>query len=209
MISNPFDRVPFKEAAWAEGFCSGLASVSSPSPSAEINEQDFDAFNIGVASGNEIAVNGISFDFPCVAAIEGSPGHTVGLAVDGAHVLHAGWEAKHLAGLAGSFASLLVVLITVGASATHALPASSVLPDLGQVMTDRLVAIGVGSLEFFAGVNLDLSSEDCTMSMSPLCLSIDQAKDMAIEDAGPDGWLVVSWRTDQSGSFRVVASDPD
>jgi len=44
------------------------------------------------------------------------------------------------------------------------------------------------------------------MSMSPLYLTLEQARDAAIEAAGPDGWLVVSWRTDQSNSFRIVTS---
>ena len=206
MISNPFESVPFKEAAWAEGFCKGLAAISSPSPSESISEEDFDAFNDGVAIGADASANGIPFDLPCVAALEGSPGHGLGLAVDGAHILHSGWEARHLAALSGAFAGLLVVIISIGTSAHHSMPAGQVLPGLGQEITDKLVSFGAGSLEFFSGVNLDLSSEDCTMSMSPLFLSLDQARAAAIEAAGPDGWLVVSWRTDQSNSFRIVTS---
>ena len=83
---------------------------------------------------------------------------------------------------------------------------NQVLPQLGQDMTEKLTSFGAGSLELFSGVNLDLSSEDCTMSMSPLFVSLDQARDTAVEAAGIDGWLVVSWRTDQSNSFRIVTS---
>jgi hypothetical protein len=206
MISNPYETIPYKEAAWAEGFCKGLAAMSSPEPSDAISEEDYDAFNEGVAVGADISANGIPFDSPCVAALEGAPGHGAGLAVDGAHLVHAGWEARHLAGLAGSFASLLLIIISVGCSANHELPPGDVLPGLGQEITDKLVSYGAGSLEFFSGVNLDLTSEDCTMSMSPLYLTLEQARDAAIEAAGPDGWLVVSWRTDQSNSFRIVTS---
>ncbi|MBB4005183.1 MAG: hypothetical protein V7704_09740 [Aurantimonas endophytica] len=206
MIRNPFEAVPFKEAAWAEGFCNGLAAITSPVPSDSISEEDFDAFNDGVAVGADVAENGIAFDSPCVAALEGSPGHGVALAIDGAHLLHAGWHARHLAGLAGAFAGLLVVIVSVGTSAHHSLPAEQVLPGLGDEITATLEALGTGSLEFFSGVNLDLSSEDCTMSMSPLFMSLEQAQASAEEAAGPDGWIVVSWRTDQSNSFRIVSS---
>lgn len=208
MISNPFDFVPFKEAAWAEGFCKALAAISSPSPSESISEEDFDAFNMGVATGADTFVNGIPFDAPCVAALEGSPGHGVGLAVDGAHLLHSGWEAIHLAKFAGAFASVLLVIVSIGTSAHVSLPANQVLPELGQNITNKLVSLGAGSLEFFAGVSLDLSSEDCTMLMSPLFLSLSAAEKAAMYAGRPDGWLVVSWRTDQSNSFRIVATNP-
>ena len=132
MINNPFDAIPFKEAAWAEGFCKGLAAMASPSPSESISSEDFDAFNDGVATGADAAANGISFDSPCVAALEGSPGHGVGLAIDGAHILHSAWEARHLAGLSAAFAGLLVAVISIGTSAHHSLPADQVLPQLGQ-----------------------------------------------------------------------------
>lgn len=103
-----------------------------------------------MATGADAAADGIPFDLPCVAALEGSPGHGVGLAVDGAHLLHAGWEAG-LLHLAGAFAGLLVVDISIGTSANHELPANQVLPGLGQDMTDRLSSFGAGSLEFFSG----------------------------------------------------------
>jgi hypothetical protein len=205
MISNPYEAIPYKEQAWAEGFCKGLAAIVSPTPSDSIYSEDYDAFNDGVATGADIAVNGIPFDSPCVAALEGSPGHTVGLLIDGAHILHSAWEA-YLGIIAGAFAGLLVVVVSVGASAHYALPAGQILPQLGQEITEILASFGVGSLEFFAGVTLDLSSEDCTMLMSPLFLSLDQARDTAIASAGSDGWLVISWRTDQSNSFRIVTS---
>ena len=206
MIGNPFEGIPFKDAAWAEGFCKGLAALTSPNPSASISSEDFDAFNDGVATGADAAANGIPFDSPCVAALEGSPGHGVGLTIDGIHILHSGWEARHLTHLSAAFAGLLVAVISIGTSAHHSLPADMVLPRLGQEITEKLASFGAGSLELFSGVNLDLSSEDCTMSMSPLFLSLDQARDTAIEAAGSDGWLVVSWRTDQSNSFRIVTS---
>jgi hypothetical protein len=149
MISNPFAAVPFKEQAWSEGFCQALAALASPTPGETIAEEDFDAFNAGVAAGEEATVNGIPFDAPCVPAQEGAPGHGVGLAIDGAHLLHAAWEARHLARVAASLTALLAVVavvVTVGASAQHAQPANEVLPGLGQQITERLLGFGAGSL---------------------------------------------------------------
>lgn len=54
----------------------------------------------------------------------------------------------------------------------RSLPADQVLPQLGQDISVKLASFGAESLELSSGVNLDLSSEDCTMPMSPLFLSL-------------------------------------
>src|ERR1700756_198016 len=119
MIHNPYAAVPYKEAAWSEGFCKGLAAMVSPAPGDSIAEADVDAFNEGVAAGSDAAANGIALDSPCVAALEGDPGRDVAFAVDAAHLLHAGWEARHLATLAGALTSLLIVVIELGTAGAH------------------------------------------------------------------------------------------
>lgn len=208
MLSNPFAFIPFKEQAWAEGFLKGLASVSSPAPGDTISEVDFDAFNEGVSTGADVAVNGTPFDVPCVAAQEGAPAHTAGLLVDFGHVAHGVFHAasvRTLAAAAGGFAAILVAIVTLGSSATHALPPDEVLPGLGEEFTGTLISLGAGSLEFFAGVSLDTLSPDCTMLMSPVFLTLEQAQQAASAAGRPEGWLVVSWRTDQSNSFRIAA----
>lgn len=206
MLSNPYETIPYKESSWAEGFCKGLAAIASPAPSEAIAEEDYDAFNEGIATGSDICLNGISFDQPCVAALEGSPAHYPVLAIDGADILHAAWEARHLAGLAGAFASLIEVIVSVGCSANHELPPEQVLPSLGNEITQKIHGYGATSLEFFCGVSLNPLSADCTMQMSPLFLTLEQARAAAISVGAPEGWLVVSWRTDQSNSFRIVTS---
>lgn len=207
MIANPYDTIPFKEAAWAEGFCKGIASVVAPAPSDSVAEEDFDAFNDGVATGADAASNGIALDMSCVAAQEGSPGHDATMVFEGLDWLHGAWEARHLVKLGGIFAASVLTVILVAVSAKNALPAEQVLPGYGNAVTDKLTALGAGSMEIFCGVDLDILSEDCTMFMSALFLSMEQARDAAVANARADGWIVVSWRTDQSNSFRIVTSN--
>lgn len=207
MLANPYESIPYKESAWAEGFCKGLSSLSSPVPSDQISEEDWDAFNDGVAAGADMVLNGVAADAPCIAALEGSPGHIPGMVVDGVHLLHSGWEVVNTGKLFAGVGGLLMVVVSLVLSAHHALPAEQVLPQLGDEIAAKLASYGAGSLELFCGVTLDLSSEDCTMWLTPLYLSLDQARDAAIGAAGEGGWLVVSWRTDQSNSFRIVTSD--
>jgi len=78
-----------------------------------------------------------------------------------------------------------------------------VLPNLGQPLIDSLAAFGVGSLEMFCGAASDASQEGCEIRLTSLFKSSAQARDAAIAIGRPQ-WVVVSWRTDACGSFRVV-----
>jgi hypothetical protein len=57
----------------------------------------------------------------------------------------------------------------------------------------------------FCGAGLDPGAADCEMCLTPLFTSLAQARDAAIAMKRPD-WVVVSWRTDQSRSLKVVDS---
>jgi hypothetical protein len=202
MITNPFAQVPFKEAAWAEGFTKGLAAISSPEPSESISPEDADAFNEGVSAGADAASSGIPFPTPCMAALEGS--HHETMVFTGIEVAHSVWELRHLTTLAAGFAGIVVALIELAVTLpVHLLPPEQVLPSTAQSLIDKLAGFGVDSMEFFVGVGLDTGSQDCEMLASPLFITQDQARQAAIDMARPE-WIVVSWRTDQSNSFRFV-----
>jgi hypothetical protein len=87
----------------------------------------------------------------------------------------------------------------------HTLPPENVLPSLGQPMIDWLASFGLDSMELFCGAGLDPEATDCEICLSLLFNSEDQARQAAI-GMHRSKWVVVSWRTDQSGSFRVVDS---
>ena len=202
MLENPYARVPFKEAAWTDGFTKAIAAISSPEPSESIAQEDLDAFNDGVGAGVQAASTGIEFPTPCIAALEGS--HHETLVITGVEVAHSIWELRHLKTLAAGMAGLVVAVIELACSLpVHLLPADQVLPATAQALIDKLAEFGVSSMEFYCGVGLDTASTDCEMFASPLFISVEQARDAAVA-MERESWIVVSWRTDQSNSFRVV-----
>ena len=137
MLENPFAQVPFKEAAWAEGFTKAIAAISSPEPSESIAEEDLDAFNGGVNAGVQAASDGIEFPTPCIAALEES--HHETLVITGAEVAHSLWELRHLKTVAGGIAGLVVAVIELACSLpVHLLPADQVLPARAQSLIDKL-----------------------------------------------------------------------
>jgi hypothetical protein len=209
MLDNPFLPAPSMAAAWSEGFRKGLAAISSPEPGEDVGPDDIDAFNQGVAAGVESASQGMELGDPCIpASEEHGPLHGPGMAINGAEIAHGVWEIAHLRHLAAGVAGILVALIELAVTLpVHTLPPEDVLPGLGQPMVDALVAIGIDSMELFCGAGLDPTAADCEIQLSRLFVTSEQARDAAIA-MNRFQWVVVSWRTDQSNSFRVVDSGP-
>jgi hypothetical protein len=207
MLENPFLPTPTQANAWAEGFTKGFAARSSPAPSEEVSLGDIDAFNQGVEAGVTGSCYGIDFGDPCIAgAEEPGPAHVPGMMINAVEIVHGLWEARHLASLAAGIAGIVVAFIELAITLpVNTLPPEDVLPGLGQPIIDRLAAFGFDSVELFCGAGLDPKATDCEICLSPLFNTEDQARQAAI-DMHRSKWVVVSWRTDQSASFRVTDS---
>ena len=207
MLQNPFLPAPSQAKAWAEGFTKGFVSNSSPEPGEDVGPDDVDAFNQGVAAGLDSVNDGLDLDNPCVPALEEEgPGHSVGMAINAAEIAHGVWEARHLATLAGGLAGILLAFVELACTLpVHVLPPSQVLPPLLQSLIDMLASYGFDSVELFCGAGLDATAAGCEIRLTPLFISLDQARQAAIDMNRPQ-WIVVSWRTDQSNSFKVVDS---
>lgn len=206
MISNPHLLEPTAAAAWAEGFTKGFFATSSPEPSANVSQSDLVAFGEGVAVGSDAAVSGIETSVTCVPAAEESPLEVPILIFDGFDIavdIKHSWSATRL-GFALS--SIIVALVELAVSLpVHVMEPDQVLPGLGQEAIDSLAAYGLSSIELFCGVGSDPSAFDCELQLTRLFSRQDQAR-AAAEAMGRPAWFVVSWRTDQSNSFRVVES---
>ena len=204
MITNPYLPAPSAAHAWSEGFVKGLAGPQySTEPPPTVAESDAQAFADGVLAGQQAAIDGLGLTNPCVpAGDEGSEaGHYNSLGeIVFAGVYEIGWKRKLLPGLAG----LAVAFIELACSLpSRTLPPEQVLPNIGQTLVDTLAAFGLDSLEFFCGAGLDPTQADCEIKLSPLFVSLDQARQAAADMARGE-WVVASWRTDQSRSFRIV-----
>jgi hypothetical protein len=204
-IQNPFLPMPTAAKAWAEGFTKGFLATSSPEPSENVAAEDVDAFNQGVATGEQSAREGISLGDPCIPALEEhGPLHVPGMALNGVEIAHGAWELRHFATLAGGVAGIVLALVELSCTLpVHTLPPEQVLPRLGQPIMGTLSAYGLNSMELFCGARLDAAAEDCEIRVTPLFPSLGQARENAVAMARNE-WVVVSWRTDQCGSFRVV-----
>jgi hypothetical protein len=207
VLNNPFLPMPSAASAWSEGFIKGLAAISSPEPGDDIGLEDIDAFNQGVAAGEESTRTGIDLGGNCIpASEEHGPLHGTEVTIGAGHILHGVWEGRHLAKLAAGMAGIVAGLVELAiALPVHTLPPEQVLPEIAQPMIDALVSFGVESMELFIGAGLDPTeaAADCEIRVTPIFVSFDQAREAAVA-MNRFQWVVASWRTDQSNSFRVV-----
>ncbi len=203
LIQNPFLPAPSQARAWSQGFAQALTAKASPSPTDAVGPDDVGAFNQGVQAGLACQDSGIDVGLTCVAAGESSDAEELGLALHGFEA--AGSLAIELAkrafvGALGEALFSVAQLIAFGAKGTQ--PPELVLPKIGQGIVDQLAEAGAGSLQLFLGVGIDPGSEGCEFKLSPLFLSVDQARS-AVKAIGRASWIIVSWRTDASGSFAM------
>ncbi|NJM76866.1 MAG: hypothetical protein HC852_15120 [Acaryochloridaceae cyanobacterium RU_4_10] len=206
MSINPFLPSPDLAKAWSEGFLKGFIGKSSIEASDSITVDSIDAFNTGVLTGEEASANGLELTGSCIIAPdEHGLGHVVGMAINGLEIVHGVWELARVE-LAAGFLGIAVALFELAATLPHHVEDPElVLPRIGRELPEILDAYGLPSMELFWGVGLDALATDCEILLSPLFKSFDQAREAAITMERPI-WLVASWRTDQSNSFRVVDS---
>lgn len=208
MIMNPYLPSPSAATAWAQGFVRGFVGPEySTEPLVNISTDDASAYADGVIAGQQGAMDGLVFSDLCVSAREphgflAEPSHVI----NGLEIVHGTWEALHLSRLAAGLTGIAVSLIELACTLpVHMLPPEQVLPNLGQPIVETLSAYGVESLELFCAAGLDVTSHDCEILLSPMYKSLEQARRAAMA-MGRDQWVVASWRTDASNSFRITQS---
>ena len=203
LIQNPFLPAPSQARAWSEGFAQALTSTASPSPGDNVGPGDVDAFNQGVQAGLACQDSGIDVGLTCVAAGESSDAEELGLAL---HGLEAGGslviELAKGAFIGALGEALFSVSLLIALEAKGTQPPELVLPKIGQWIVDQLAQAGAGSLQLFLGVGVDPGAQDCEFKLTPLFLSIDQARS-AVKAIGRASWIIVSWRSDASGSYML------
>ncbi len=201
-ISNPYLPSPSRADAWAEGFTKGFLSLESPQPGENVSADDYDAFNEGVSAGLSSADQGIVFGDACIAFGTEHDDTTTYIKWTGKTVLNG--SKFFLKKVASGVAGLVVTFIEIS---LHTSPpveiAETVLPALGQSVSDKLLSYGLDSIELFCGVGVDYESTGCEVLLTPLYVSAERARSAVSSFNRPESF-VVSWRTDQSNSFRVV-----
>ena len=214
MIENPFltpPQVPSgKSESWSMGFAFGFQGpAESTMTPADIDPPDADAFDIGVLAGQDAAINGVPLANTCVD-----------LNSEGPSVPHLGAEGgiegtvllwgivKHGIALSILDGVLLVVNLSI-ALETFSDDPDAALEGAASALQNRLAALGItSSMELFIGGAHDPSAFGCELMLTSIFRTQDAAV-AAAQALGRPKWLVVSWRTDQSGGVRLTASDSD
>lgn len=217
MIENPFLRPPQVESpqsrSWGFGFAFGFQgpAFSSMTP-ADIQPEDPDAFQQGVLAGQDAAANGLRLDSTCVDLnAEGGIGpHLVLEIPEGAswiaELVHAFTNAAWAGAVGGTV--LLAINLSI-ALETFTDEPDQRLAQAASALQDQLQRMGFDqSMELFIGGGVDTTVTGCEMQLT----AIHRDQDSAVAEAtgmGRPHWVVVSWRTDQSGGATVVANSPD
>jgi hypothetical protein len=208
MLVNPFLTPPQIESpqsrGWAMGFAFGFQGPEeSTMTPATINPEDADAFDQGVLVGQDAAINGLSLATPCVDLNAEGPS-VPHLAVEGAE----GGIALYTLvahGIAGAVTEGVVLLVTLSiALETFFDDPDDALAQRAAALKGRLEEMGFEApMELFIGGAVDKAQPGCELMLTPIFRS-EQAATEAARSTGRPQWLVVSWRTDQSGGVKVL-----
>jgi hypothetical protein len=199
MITNPFIPSPPQASAWSEGFLKGFSASGSLDASDSVDADSIEAFNQGVAAGEQSGANGIEPDDACVSASEDHDNDEPLLGFDAVDI-----GLGFAKSVAHGMSSLFVAMVELAVNLPHrAQDPEQVLPGVGESFSSALAAMGLGSMELFAGAGVDPLASECEIKLTSIFKSQDQARAATI-GLGREPWIVARWRTDQSNSFTVV-----
>jgi hypothetical protein len=212
-FQNPFLIPPQVESpqsrSWGFGFAFGFQGPEqSTMTPADIQPEDPDAFDRGVLAGQDAAINGLSLPQPCVDLnAEGGVGLHLVLEVPDAVLWIADLKEAGTLLAAGSIAGGVIFLLNLSiALETFTDDPDERLAQAASALQAKLQEMGFNqSMELFIGGGVDTSVAGCELMLTAIFRNKDAAV-TAAEGIGRPHWLVVSWRTDQSGGATVVAS---
>jgi hypothetical protein len=210
-FSNPYG-IPYANEsrdAWDTGFGMGFCgptdrSIQLPMPPI-VQAGNTDNFTQGVADGQRAALFGWDVvDPPCMEAREGEP---PGLDADSIiAIVHVGVAIKEWAMMATGVGIItaMMELVFTGYGEVWTTPVErTALPIFGQRVASILSSRGINSCAIYMGAAADALAQGKELCVTPLFRTKGQAK-RAATLMGRKQWVVMEWRTDASGSFRIV-----
>ena len=159
-------------------------------------------------AGQDAAINGLSLPQPCVDLnAEGGIGPHLVLEVPDAVLWIADVKEAGTLLAAGSIAGGVIFFLNLSiALETFTDDPDERLTQAASALQAKLQEMGFNqSMELFLGGGVDTSVAGCELMLTPIFRSKDAAV-TAAKGLGRPHWLVVSWRTDQSGGATVVAN---
>jgi hypothetical protein len=210
-MENPFLTPPQVEGpesrSWGLGFVYGFQgpAQSSQTP-ADIQPEDADAFDQGVLAGQDCAINGLPLPSPCVDLNVQGPEFLHLLTFESPEAGMLAWDLFKGA-WAGGILGGVVFLVTLSmALETHSDSPNETLARTVTTLHEQLQNLGFEEpMELFIGGGADTGNTGCELLLTSIFRDPDNAI-AAARGLGRSEWLVMSWRTDQSGGARTVAS---
>jgi hypothetical protein len=208
MLENPFLQSPQVQSAlsdaWAKGFAFGFQG-----PPASLPPPDFDdpavseAFNQGLLAGQQTAIDGFALLAECVDLREEPPTPS-DLIPSGFEVALTIREVVKHGIISGVGSAILAIVdLCVGATTHFHDPSEAVAAKASQ-LEDVLTGIGItDSMKLFLGGGVDFSIAGCELKLTPIFRSHDSVLGAA-RALGRPQFVVVSWRTDASGSAQLT-----
>jgi hypothetical protein len=206
MLQNPFFQPPQIEGpqsrSWGRGLAFGFQGppASLPTPP---DVEDSDAFQQGVAAGQQAAVSGLEVvPSPCVD-LNREPPAILDFTASGFEAITVGRELLHVAIGGAIFSSILLIADLSLALETHFDDPAQTLQANTDALQNLLQGMGItDSMKLFIGGAVDLATVGCELKLTPVFRS-ESAAFSAAKAIGRQSVLVVSWRSDQSGSIQL------
>jgi hypothetical protein len=174
---------------------------------ADIQPEDPDVFEQGVLAGQDAAIKGVPLSQSCVNLnAEGGIGPHLVLDAPDLALWIADLVSKSRT-LAGGIGGGVIFFINLSiALETFTDDPDKRLAQAASALQDQLQKMGFDqSMEAFIGGGVDTTAAGCELMLTSIFASKDAAVTAAQGLSRPH-WLVVSWRTDQSGGATVVAN---
>lgn len=218
-MENPFLTPPQVESpasrSWGQGFTWGFQGPAFSSlPREDLPIEDISAFDLGVLAGQQVAIDGLPIENPCVDLNVEHPAllswanpsevtEALSVILGGAKTVFELFS-KHILGALFS-GPLFVLELAVGLETFSDDPLVE-LTKRADALARELFDLGFGEpMQCFLGGGIDLSQTGCELLLTPVFRRLEDAR-AAAKGLGRNGWIVVSWRNDQSGGVRMVAS---
>jgi len=206
MLENPFLTPPQVEGpqsrSWGRGFVFGFqnppADVSTP-----VDVEDSDAFQQGAAAGQVATENGLDIISDACVDLNAEHPADVELAATGFDAIEFGSEVIHKAFSGAIFSAVLLFVDVAIGMQTHFDDPGEALQSAANALQQLLNNLGINdSMELFVGGGIDTDIAQCELKLTAIFRSESAAQSAAQALRRPK-FLVVGWRTDQSGGMTL------
>ncbi len=209
MTTNPHLGTP-TEGGWAMGFAFGFMSPPfSKDPPLVIAPEQLDAFNEGMLVGQQVAIEGLEVENPCVSLSQepSPPVETFD------HVLHKGKLLKILGKdfikhVVRGASSAFVFLFLLAIPGPPLLSPESMFAGITVSFREQLDLLGITRGDLFFSMGIDEKITGCELLLSTRVFkNRAQAVDAALKMGRPK-LLLAHWSIDLASSFEIVALNP-